>query len=1228
MSTDLHEQWFNTSVPEMNSCRSETSDHTNVRSAALAGSNSATKDNDGVSTSTDRVDSVEAEASSPMEGCAKKTMPGRIMSLTGLPPPTLPPRPIFPPELESYQAHVHNGENSSLYTSQMELYLSSIRTDYEKQLRCHDHLKGMIEQDPFYTTKVVQELDAMDEDPFTLDSFENLMRMHANKGKDFILARVTTQDPNDETKLYHSHYGAHQINKVLFRTQPEEGLLHRMKARNPLNNMLVVGDVHYYIISADDVNAVKSLPATKASSTASISSHSSRMSRCSKLAAQAIASQSASARSSPIMSSDMSLFSRTSDVESPVSIISPMMVMEIMKADRESAAQTSTTSSQHSEQRIQRSPSLDEGDGPSMDPSEPTHLLPQRRGSSSSCASIRSTMSTSSQSGFQPTRPSRLRQSIDPEGNSLQGAGLPSNRTEDMMQPSCPLSVGQEPTLAGYSDPRSPIQSPAVSPSTWNHSRSPSPQPQAQSPLFQSLMTLKGGMTRSRNNTISSVDSRGSMTSSIQSSSTASDLSDNSYLSTSSSRMDEKLADLNDLEPAVYKFKYLASDDDFLLRSTVRQVFKANALEAWDAILFTISNNALREYSTNPPTSQPPAPPMQQPSSPEVVGLVDQPEIVPPQGNGDLDNLILDRVTLEQGQEDPAGLDATVGNDVPNDSSSERSGRTGFSQSLPSLTSVVFPLASSASFSLMSGSSPSLHDSMNSPSSLPSIHSAAGVGASGSGGGRRSLLGIGIGGSQEDIREGNGNNRSRRWQSLPQREKEGQGLSGSKKIQQQLPTPPNVLIVGAGLAGLMLGLLLEKAQIPYTILERARAIKPLGSVMSLNVNILPALQQAQLMDDLLKISFKNSGMQIYTEDLEQIADMTIDGYREKIGYDYLVFSRPELYSLFLSRIPPEKIRMGKKILNVVDTPDAVNVHCSDGSSYSGDILVGADGAYSSVRQRLYQDLAAKGQLPAEDDKELNKAYITMVGTTEELDPEKFPALKDQFSHFSIMIGKGSPYTWSTFTVPNNRICWNVQVQLDKVSTEDEAFRSSEWGPESGEGLIKEISQFKTPHGTMGEIVGVTPRESISKVLLEDKLFQTWHGGRTVLIGDGAVNAMQDAVILANCLYDLEDTSVRSLTAAFKEYRDQRFHHVKYQFDVSQTMAKVLFGQTWLDRTIRTVMLNYIPKSLMMRDAIKGAAYRPQVMFLPMADNPGQGSVLPQKPSKRYQREQAELIAAV
>ena len=79
---------------------------------------------------------------------------------------------------------------------------------------------------------IVDVFDAENEDPFTIETFSSLAEMHAEVDKDFIIARVTTMDPNDVTKLYYSYYAAHHINKVLFRTQPEQGLLHRMKAKN------------------------------------------------------------------------------------------------------------------------------------------------------------------------------------------------------------------------------------------------------------------------------------------------------------------------------------------------------------------------------------------------------------------------------------------------------------------------------------------------------------------------------------------------------------------------------------------------------------------------------------------------------------------------------------------------------------------------------------------------------------------------------------------------------------------------------------------------------------------------------------------------------------------------------------------------------------------------------------------------------------------------------------
>ncbi|KAG0376826.1 hypothetical protein BGX24_007169, partial [Mortierella sp. AD032] len=53
------------------------------------------------------------------------------------------------------------------------------------------------------------------------------------------------------------------------------------------------------------------------------------------------------------------------------------------------------------------------------------------------------------------------------------------------------------------------------------------------------------------------------------------------------------------------------------------------------------------------------------------------------------------------------------------------------------------------------------------------------------------------------------------------------GFKGSDLPPLVTDEPPRVLIVGAGLGGLFLGILLEEAGIPYEIFERTQEIKPL-----------------------------------------------------------------------------------------------------------------------------------------------------------------------------------------------------------------------------------------------------------------------------------------------------------------------------------------------------------------------------------------------------------------
>ncbi|KAF9917823.1 hypothetical protein BX616_011175 [Lobosporangium transversale] len=428
--------------------------------------------------------------------------------------------------------------------------------------------------------------------------------------------------------------------------------------------------------------------------------------------------------------------------------------------------------------------------------------------------------------------------------------------------------------------------------------------------------------------------------------------------------------------------------------------------------------------------------------------------------------------------------------------------------------------------------------------------------------------------------------------------------------------PPNVMIVGGGIAGLFLGTLLERANIPYTIFERATTVKTLGAILALNVNILPVFEQLGLFDELKKISFSIPGMHLYNEDMTKIRYKEGKAFVDKVGYQTFVFSRPEFYNLLLAQVPSHKILFGKKVLSIEHPAEGgVIIHCSDNSSYLGDIIVGADGAYSGVRQSLYKYLRQQNLLPISDTLGFKIGYMTMVGTTDPLDNEKIPDLKDNYTHFRFVFGKGKPYTSS--------------------AADDMAFRTSEWGPEGNDDLIKEVYNFPTSYGPLGQIVDATPRNRISKVFLEEKLFETWYHGRTVLIGDaahkmspsrgqGAVNALQDAVILANCLYEIADCATpQNITAAFQDYKEQRHPYVEFQFKSSKMQGKIMFGQKWSDRLLRQLIMGYMPTSFLNRDGLKAAGYRPQCTFLPLAPQRGTCTILPQKSSRRYAAEQTK-----
>ncbi|KAF9936242.1 hypothetical protein BGZ65_002605 [Modicella reniformis] len=419
------------------------------------------------------------------------------------------------------------------------------------------------------------------------------------------------------------------------------------------------------------------------------------------------------------------------------------------------------------------------------------------------------------------------------------------------------------------------------------------------------------------------------------------------------------------------------------------------------------------------------------------------------------------------------------------------------------------------------------------------------------------------------------------------------------------PLKPEVAIVGAGIGGLLLGLLLEQIDVPYHIYERATTVKPLGSAMSLGASVLPIFEQLGMLEELKSFSLPCYSAEVYNEKIERLGCFDMSDLDKLLGTYNRIFARPRLYEMMLNRIPIQKISHGKKVLRTDEKDGRVHIHCADNTSYEADILVGADGAYSGVRRSLYKRLDEQGVLPETDLENFTIASINMVGVADPEEPEKYPQLKDEFCHFSIVVGGSGGLSWGAVSVPDNQICWSLVIQLSDSDAKAMQFRNSEWAPESIEAMYKQFEDVRCPWGpvTLGEVMKHTPKDRISKVFLEEKLFTTWYGGHTVLLGDachkmlpgaglGAVNAMHDAVVLANAIYNMTDASPTSITGAFEEYYGQRFHRLDDQIKRSKSLTAVMGGED--------------------QNFIKSVEYRPQVAWLPLIPNRGTGHVLAQE----------------
>ncbi|KAG0268042.1 hypothetical protein DFQ27_007671 [Actinomortierella ambigua] len=442
------------------------------------------------------------------------------------------------------------------------------------------------------------------------------------------------------------------------------------------------------------------------------------------------------------------------------------------------------------------------------------------------------------------------------------------------------------------------------------------------------------------------------------------------------------------------------------------------------------------------------------------------------------------------------------------------------------------------------------------------------------------------------------------------------------------PSGLQVIVAGAGIGGLMTSILLERAGINHVLLERATTFKPLGAALTLSAQTVRMFDQLGLLKELHACSKFVSGMTFYRQDLSPIARTPLEHFNERYGYASLGMSRPEFMTFLLKQVVPHRIHWGKRVLNTMQNVHGVMVRCQDGTTYHGDILIGADGAYSAVRQSLYKNLSKKGvKLSKNDLSPLRFEMFCNVGVAKNLDPAKFTKLKEEWVELEAILANDQPITIWTIPCQNNRMAWVAGGKLvaPRVSEGEESVRLSDWETRTEEDLSKQLRGIKLTQGenvTVGDLIDSTEPELISRVLLEDKLFYTWFEGRTVLLGDavhkllpfggqGATQAILDSIALVDLLSAIPSKQPAVIKQAFKSYYSYRFPSAKAAYKSSAMASKLSGNRGMFADMSRSLALKHMPQSVVRMMMDKLHMERPIVSFM---EPPGQcGIVMPNAP---------------
>jgi salicylate hydroxylase len=336
----------------------------------------------------------------------------------------------------------------------------------------------------------------------------------------------------------------------------------------------------------------------------------------------------------------------------------------------------------------------------------------------------------------------------------------------------------------------------------------------------------------------------------------------------------------------------------------------------------------------------------------------------------------------------------------------------------------------------------------------------------------------------------------------------------------------SVAVVGGGIGGLSAAASLLQAGFDVDVYEQASELSEVGAGIQVSPNASRILHGLGLADELASMGVRPLAWHQRRWDDGRTLLRTSLGKTivDAFGYPHYQTHRADLLAALLGTIPPHRVHPGHRFVSFRPLGDRVEAEFANGERIRADVLVGADGIHSAVREALFGPLlphftgcaAYRGLVPAD----LLRGLELEVASTLYMGPG------GHFIHYFVQSER-----LVNFVAIVDRDSWTRESWTDRGDL-DEA-----------------LAAFEGWHPQVRSILGAVD-EVFIWALFDRPPLERWNRGRVTLLGDachamlpfmaqGAAQAIEDGAALAACLTHLADVDVGEALELYERVRRPR-----------------------------------------------------------------------------------------